>query len=105
VGGVTDRRHRAAIAFLAEVVAALNGRGWVFAFGQPGGGRLQPGQHPMGEGAARGVGILAQHRELHGVLGHPGPFQRRGQIVVVLAWRAGIGWWSQTTGCVTPSRP
>src|SRR5215212_392647 len=59
VGTVPDRRKGAAVAFLAEVVAALDGRGRALAFRQPGCGRLQAGEHPVGEGAPWGVGVLA----------------------------------------------
>src|SRR5215217_5097042 len=37
---VPDRRQGAAVAVLAEVVAAFHGRGWMLPFGQPDRGRL-----------------------------------------------------------------
>src|SRR5215216_1179415 len=81
---VTDRRHGAAVALLAEVVAALNGRGRALALSQSGRGRLDVGEHPVGERATGGVGILAEDGQFHSFLRHPGPLQSRGQIVVVL---------------------
>src|SRR5215203_2725324 len=62
----------------------LHGGGRMLALGQPGRGRLEPGQHPVGEGAAGGVGVLAQHGQLDRLLRHPGPLQGRRQVVVVL---------------------
>jgi hypothetical protein len=81
---ITDRRKGAAVALLPEVVAALYGCGRALAFSQPGRGRLKAGEHPVGEGATGGVGILAEYCQFHGLLRHAGPLQSRGQIVVVL---------------------
>jgi hypothetical protein len=88
---VADRRQGAAVAFLAEVVAALHGRGRMLPLGQPSRGRLEPGQHPMNEGATRGVGILTQHGQLDRLFRHAGPLQGRGQVVVVL----GVAGWDR----------
>src|SRR4029453_6790002 len=81
---IPDRRHGAAVAFFSEVVAALHGRGWMLPFGQPGRGRLEPGQHPVNEGATRGVGVLAEDSQLGSLLRHPSHIQGRWKGVMVL---------------------
>jgi hypothetical protein len=104
---ITDRRQGAAVALLVEVVAALDGYGRPLAFSQAGRGRLQAGEDPVGEGAAGGIGVLAEHGQFHGLLRHPGPRKRRGQVVVVfgMAGRAGSAGGRRRRGCAARCRP
>jgi hypothetical protein len=61
-------------------------------------GRLQAGEHPVGEGATGGVGVLAEHGQLDRLLRYPDHSRAGDRLSWSLAWRAGIGWWSPKTG-------
>ena len=67
---VTDRRQRTAVAFLAEVVAALDGRGRMLSLGQP-------SQSTASSAASCGT---------------PDHASAGDRLSWSLAWRAGIGW-------------
>jgi hypothetical protein len=74
---VADRRLGTSVAPIAVVVLPLNGLWRLLALADRARRRVDAGDEPVEEGAARSIRVLAQESELDRAVGRVGPFQRR----------------------------